>query len=93
MVREPWQPVRRRVRGGSPAEDGAGHVVGAVIVGWPDLPGQRDAFGLSRDLFGEPLVPIGTVYDPFVLRGLDAFLYSAYSGARFIVAGRRRASR
>jgi pyruvate dehydrogenase E1 component len=27
------------------------------------------------------------VYDPFVLRGLDAFIYSVYSGARFIVAG------
>jgi pyruvate dehydrogenase E1 component len=30
---------------------------------------------------------VGTVYDPFVLRGLDAFIYSVYSGARFIVAG------
>jgi pyruvate dehydrogenase E1 component len=27
------------------------------------------------------------VYDPFVLRGLDAFIYSVYSGARFVVAG------
>jgi len=30
---------------------------------------------------------VGTVYDPFVLRGLDAFIYSVYSGARFVVAG------
>jgi pyruvate dehydrogenase E1 component len=37
--------------------------------------------------FGEPLAPIGTVYDPFVLRGLDAFVYSLYAGARFIVVG------
>ena len=43
--------------------------------------------GLSWDLSGQPLIPIGTVYDPFVLRGLDAFIYSVYSGARFIVAG------
>ena len=43
--------------------------------------------GLSAELSGQPLVPVGTVYDPFVLRGLDAFLYSTYSGARFIVAG------
>ncbi len=43
--------------------------------------------GLSWDLSGQPLVPVGTVYDPFVLRGLDAFLYATYSGARFIVAG------
>jgi pyruvate dehydrogenase E1 component len=43
--------------------------------------------GLSWDLSGQPLLPVGTLYDPFVLRGLDAFIYSVYSGARFIVAG------
>ena len=43
--------------------------------------------GLSHDHHGEQLVPIGTVYDPFVLRGLDAFIYSLYNDARFIVAG------
>jgi pyruvate dehydrogenase E1 component len=43
--------------------------------------------GLAWDLSGQPLLPIGTVYDPFVLRGLDAFLYGTYSGSRFIVAG------
>ena len=43
--------------------------------------------GLAWDLSGQPLLPVGTVYDPFVLRGLDAFIYSVYSGARFIVAG------
>jgi pyruvate dehydrogenase E1 component len=43
--------------------------------------------GLAADLSGQLLLPVGTVYDPFVLRGLDAFIYSVYSGARFIVAG------
>jgi pyruvate dehydrogenase E1 component len=43
--------------------------------------------GLASDLSGQPLLPVGTVYDPFVLRGLDAFIYSVYSGARFVVAG------
>ena len=43
--------------------------------------------GLSWDLSGQPLLPIGTVYDPFVCRGLDAFIYGTYSGARFLVAG------
>jgi pyruvate dehydrogenase E1 component len=43
--------------------------------------------GLAWDLSDQPLLPVGTVYDPFVLRGLDAFVYSVYSGARFIVAG------
>lgn len=43
--------------------------------------------GLSGDLHNQPLIPIGTVYDPFVLRGLDAFIYSVYSGAKFILSG------
>jgi pyruvate dehydrogenase E1 component len=43
--------------------------------------------GLSWDLSSQPLLPVGTVYDPFVLRGLDAFLYGTYSGSRFVVAG------
>ena len=43
--------------------------------------------GLSHDHHGEHLLPVGTVYDPFVLRGLDAFIYGIYNGARFVVAG------
>jgi pyruvate dehydrogenase E1 component len=43
--------------------------------------------GLAWDISAQPLLPIGTVYDPFVCRGLDAFIYSVYSGARFIIAG------
>ncbi len=43
--------------------------------------------GLAHDHHGHHLLPIGTVYDPFVLRGLDAFVYSLYNDARFVVAG------
>ncbi|MFN3214952.1 MAG: 1-deoxy-D-xylulose-5-phosphate synthase N-terminal domain-containing protein [Acidimicrobiales bacterium] len=43
--------------------------------------------GLAHEHHGEMLLPVGTVYDPFVLRGLDAFVYSLYNGARFVVAG------
>jgi pyruvate dehydrogenase E1 component len=43
--------------------------------------------GLAHDHHGEQLLPIGTVYDPFVLRGLDAFIYSLYSASRFVVVG------
>ena len=43
--------------------------------------------GLAWDLSSQPLLSIGTVYDPFVLRGLDAFVYATYSGSRFIIAG------
>jgi pyruvate dehydrogenase E1 component len=43
--------------------------------------------GLAWDLSEAPLLPVGTVYDPFVCRGLDAFIYGTYSGSRFVVAG------
>jgi len=45
------------------------------------------AAGLSHSLFGERLIPIGTLYDPFICRGLDALNYACYQDARFIVAG------
>ena len=44
------------------------------------------ALGLSGALGGETLLPIGTLYDPFVTRGLDALYHALYSGARFVVA-------
>jgi pyruvate dehydrogenase E1 component len=43
------------------------------------------ALGLSGDLFGERLLPIGTVYDPFIARGLDALNYACYQDARFML--------
>jgi len=45
------------------------------------------AAGLSHSLFGERLIPIGTVYDPFVCRGLDALNYACYQDARFLIVG------
>ncbi len=35
------------------------------------------AAGLSHALHGARLLPVGTVYDPFVNRGLDALIYAA----------------
>jgi pyruvate dehydrogenase E1 component len=43
------------------------------------------AAGLSHSLFGTRLIPIGTLYDPFIQRGLDALNYACYQDARFIV--------
>ena len=43
------------------------------------------AMGLSGAVFGERLIPIGTVYDPFIARGLDALNYACYQDARFIL--------
>jgi pyruvate dehydrogenase E1 component len=45
------------------------------------------AAGLSHSLFGERLLPVGTLYDPFICRGLDALNYACYQDARFLVAG------
>jgi pyruvate dehydrogenase E1 component len=43
------------------------------------------ALGLSHSINGERLLPIGTLYDPFIARGLDALNYACYQGARFIL--------
>ena len=43
------------------------------------------ALGLSAELTGERLFPVGTLYDPFIARGLDALNYAAYQDARFMV--------
>ena len=43
------------------------------------------ALGLSAPLFGTRLFPVGTVYDPFIARGLDALNYGCYQDARFLL--------
>jgi pyruvate dehydrogenase E1 component len=43
------------------------------------------ALGLSHSINGERLLPIGTLYDPFIERGLDALNYGCYQDARFIL--------
>ena len=86
----------------SPAERRSWSTEGASLLKWTEGPtGQHielgisemnlflllGQLGLSGDLSGQPLLPVGTVYDPFVLRGLDAFIHAVYSGSRFVVAG------
>ncbi len=43
------------------------------------------ALGLTADLFGRRLIPIGALYDPFINRGLDALNYACYQDARFLL--------
>jgi pyruvate dehydrogenase E1 component len=43
------------------------------------------ALGLTGPLFGVRLLPVGTLYDPFISRGLDALNYACYQDARFIL--------
>ena len=43
------------------------------------------ALGLSGPVFGTRLLPVGTLYDPFIARGLDALNYACYQDARFML--------
>ena len=43
------------------------------------------ALGLSHAINGERLLPIGTVYDPFIYRGADQLNYACYQDARFLL--------
>ena len=43
------------------------------------------SLGLAHELFGARLLPVGTLYDPFICRGLDALIYACYQGARFLL--------
>jgi pyruvate dehydrogenase E1 component len=43
------------------------------------------ALGLSHSINGARLLPIGTLYDPFIQRGLDALNYACYQDARFML--------
>ena len=46
---------------------------------------QLSALGLTDSMFGVRLLPVGTVYDPFIRRGLDAMHYGCYQEARFML--------
>lgn len=43
------------------------------------------ALGLSHSINGERLLPVGTVYDPFINRGADQLNYACYQDARFML--------
>ena len=45
------------------------------------------SLGISDKLFGKRILPIGTIYDTFIGRGLDALNYATYIDARFILVG------
>ncbi|WP_434730410.1 transketolase [Rhizobium binae] len=43
------------------------------------------ALGLSHSINGARLLPIGTVYDPFIYRSADQLNYACYQDARFLL--------
>lgn len=66
-----------------PAPKGQHIELGIAEMNLFSLLGQ---LGLSHELCGQLLLPIGTLYDPFVCRGLDALIYGLYSESKFIFA-------
>ena len=70
------------------AQKWAGHGAGQHIelgIAENNLFLMLAALGLSAALFGTRLIPVGTVYDPFIARGLDALNYACYQDARFLL--------
>jgi len=70
------------------AQKWAGHGAGQHIelgIAEHNLFLMLAALGLSAPVFGTRLIPIGTVYDPFIARGLDALNYGCYQDARFLL--------
>src|SRR4029450_6615830 len=69
---------------GTPGPDGQHIELGISEMTLFLLLGQ---LGLSAELHDTQLLPVGTVYDPFVCRGLDALIYRTYSRFELVVAG------
>jgi pyruvate dehydrogenase E1 component len=76
--------------------------LGQRLISWSGSPGGQHfelgisetnlmmmlgQLGLAAEYHDETLLPIGTVYDPFVARGLDPLIYALYSGAGIILVG------
>ncbi len=70
------------------AQKWAGHDAGQHIelgIAENNLFLMLAALGLAAPTFGTRLLPIGTVYDPFIARGLDALNYACYQDSRFLL--------
>jgi pyruvate dehydrogenase E1 component len=52
-----------------------------------NLVGLLGELGLTWSRDGEPLLPIGTLYDPFVNRALEPWSFGIYAGAQSILIG------
>lgn len=52
-----------------------------------NLVGLLSELGATWSRWGEPLLPIGVVYDPFVERALEPWSYGIYAGGQSILVG------
>lgn len=75
---------------------------GETLLHWRERPdGQHIELGIAEvnlvsllaelgatwSRWGEPLIPIGTIYDPFVERALEPWSYGMYAGGQSILIG------
>lgn len=52
-----------------------------------NLVGLLGELGATWSRWGEPLIPIGTLYDPFVSRALEPWSFGIYAGGQSILVG------
>ncbi|MFT4294902.1 MAG: pyruvate dehydrogenase [Micropruina sp.] len=52
-----------------------------------NLVGLAAELGLTGARWGQPLIPIATLYDPFINRALEPWTFGLYAGGRSIVVG------
>lgn len=52
-----------------------------------NLVGMLGELGSTWSRYGEPLFPIGTIYDPFIGRSLEPWSFGVYSGGQSILIG------
>ena len=52
-----------------------------------NLVGLLGELGATWSRWGEPLIPIGTIYDPFVSRALEPWSFGVYAGGQSILVG------
>ena len=52
-----------------------------------NLVGLLGELGASWSRYGQPLLPIGTIYDPFVGRALEPWSFGIYAGGQSILVG------
>jgi pyruvate dehydrogenase E1 component len=52
-----------------------------------NLVGLLGELGATWSRVGQPLLPIGTVYDPFVARALEPWIFGTYAGGQSVLVG------
>jgi pyruvate dehydrogenase E1 component len=52
-----------------------------------NLVGLLGELGATWSRYGQPLLPIGTIYDPFVARALEPWSFGMYAGGQSILVG------